>query len=44
MTDYPEFDFNKKTISCPYPEGGLSYGGRIIFGVSKMKKDIVTMN
>ena len=21
MTDYPEFDFKKETITCPYPEG-----------------------
>lgn len=35
MTDYPEFDFNKKTISCPDPEGsgGLPYEGRIIYGI-----------
>ena len=44
MTDYPEFDFKKKTISCPYPEGELKYKGRIIYGVSKMKKDTVIVN
>ena len=46
MTDYPEIDFNKKTISCPYPEGpgGLPYEGRIIYGISKKQKDIVTVN
>ena len=39
-----EFDFKKKTISCPYPEGELKYKGRIIYGVSKMKKDTVIVN
>lgn len=42
MTDYPEFDFNKKTISCPYPEGERMYEGRIIYGVSQKKKDVIT--
>lgn len=46
MTDYPEFDFRKKTISCPYPEGpgGLGYEGRIIYGVSKKQKDTIVVN
>ena len=44
MTDYPEFDFKKKTISCPYPEGELKWEGRIIYGISKRKKDIVNVN
>ena len=46
MTDYPEFDFKNKTISCPYPEGpgGLGYEGRIIYGVSKEQKDTVVVN
>ena len=46
MTDYPEFDFKNKTISCPYPEGpgGLGYEGRIIYGVSKKQKDTVVVN
>lgn len=46
MTDYPEFDFKKKTISCPYPEGpgGLGYEGRIIYGVSKQQKDTINVN
>ena len=46
MTDYPEFDYKKKTISCPYPEGpgGLSYEGRIIYGISKTQKDTVVVN
>lgn len=46
MTDYPEFDFKKKTISCPYPEGpgGVPYEGRTIYGISKKQKDIVTVN
>ena len=46
MTDYPEFDYKKKTISCPYPEGpgGLGYEGRIIYGVSKKQKDTVVVN
>ncbi len=46
MTDYPEFDFNQKTISCPYPEGngGLPYEGGIIYGVSKTEKDTVIVN
>lgn len=46
MTDHPEFDYKKKTISCPYPEGpgGLGYEGRIIYGVSKKQKDTVVVN
>lgn len=46
MTDYPEFDFNKKTISCPYPEGpgDLPYEGRTIYGISKKQKDTVIVN
>ena len=45
MTDYPEFDFKKRTISCPYPEGpgGLGYEGRIIYGVSKKQKDTIVV-
>ena len=44
MTDYPEFDYKKKTISCPYPEGEMKYAGRIIYGVSKKEKDTVIVN
>lgn len=46
MTDYPEFDFQKKTISCPYPEGpgGQPYEGRTIYGISKKQKDTVIVN
>jgi hypothetical protein len=38
MTDYPEFDFKKKTITCPYPEGEMKYEGCIIFGISKKRR------
>ena len=46
MTDYPEFDYNQKTISCTYPEGngGYPYVGRITYGVSKTEKDTVIVN
>ena len=44
MTDYPEFDFKAKTISCPYPEGELKYEGRITYGISKTRKDTVEVN
>lgn len=46
MTDYLEFDFQKKTISCPYPEGsgGLPYEGRTIYGISKKQKDTIIVN
>jgi hypothetical protein len=44
MTDYPEFDFKNKTISCPYPEGELKYDGRITYGISKTRKDTVEVN
>ena len=44
MTDYPEFDYKKKTISCPYPEGELTWAGRTIYGVSKSRKDTVVVN
>lgn len=44
MTDYAEFDFKKQTISCPYPEGELTWEGRIVYGVSKKQKDTVIVN
>ena len=44
MTDYPEFDFNKKTISCPYPEGEIKYDGCTIYGVSKKQRDTIEVN
>ena len=44
LTDYPEFDYKKKTISCPYPEGELNWEGRIIYGISKTRKDTVVVN
>ena len=44
MTDYPEFNYKKKTISCPYPEGELTWAGRTIYGVSKKQKDTVVVN
>lgn len=44
MTDYPEFDYKKKTIECPYPEGELKWAGRTIYGVSKKQKDTVAVN
>ena len=44
MTDYPEFDYKKKTISCPYPEGELTWAGRIVYGISKTRKDTVVVN
>ena len=44
MTDYPEFDYKNKTISCPYPEGELTWVGRTIYSVSKKQKDTVIVN
>lgn len=44
MTDYPEFDYKAKTISCPYPEGEMTYGSRIIYSVSKKEKDTIVVN
>ena len=44
MTDYPEFDYKTKTISCPYPEGEISYSGCITYGISKKQKDTVIVN
>lgn len=44
MTDYPEFDFKKKTIICPYPEGELHRTGCSIYGVSKKQKDTIIVN
>ncbi len=43
MTDYPQFDFKKKTITCPFPEGEIRYGGYAIYGLSK-NKDTVVVN
>jgi len=44
MTNYPEFDFKKKTILCPYPEGQLELEGWIKYGVSKRMKDTIVVN
>ena len=46
MTDYPEFDYQQKTIKCPYPEGpgGLGLTGCTIYGISKTQKDTVVVN
>ena len=44
MTDYPEFDYKKKTINCPYPEGEIEWDGRTIYGISKKQKDTVVVN
>lgn len=44
MTDYPEFDYKAKTISCPYPEGETIGSGRTVYGVSKTRKDTVVVN
>ena len=46
MTDYSEFDYKNKTITCPYPEGpgGLGYEGQVIYGISKKEKDTVVVN
>ena len=44
MTNYPEVDSSKKTISCPYPEGEMKYEGCKVYGVSKKQKDTVTVN
>ena len=44
MTDYPEFDFKKETITCPYPEGDMKYEGCTILGISTKQMDTVTVN
>lgn len=44
MTDYPQFDFKRKIITCPYPEGELTREGCKIYGLSKRKKDIIRVN
>lgn len=44
MTDYPTFDYQLKTIDCPYPEGELSWDGHTIYGISKTRKDTVVVN
>ena len=44
MTDYPEFDFRKKIISCPFPEGELKWEGCSVYGISKKQKDTVVVN
>lgn len=44
MTDYPQLDYKRRTISCPYPEGELTYMGRKTYGVSKKRKDTVIVN
>ena len=45
MTDYPEFDFKKKTITCVIPEGSVGENGEVItYGISKKQKDTVIVN
>ena len=41
MTDYPRFDYRKKTISCPIPEGELKYNKMVIYGISTEKEKII---
>lgn len=43
MTDYPIFDFKKKTITCPLAEGEIQNWGYALYGISK-KKDVVVVN
>ena len=43
MSNYPEFDFKKKTITCPIPEGEIRYDCYDIYGISK-KKDVIVVN
>ena len=43
MTDYPKFDFKRKIITCPIPEGELCYTDFIVYGISK-KKDKIKVN
>lgn len=44
ITDYPEFDYKKKTISCPIPEGEVYRTSMEVYGISKRRKDVVIMN
>lgn len=44
MTDYPRFDYRKKTICCPYPEGELSYKDSTRYGISKTEKEVVIVD
>lgn len=41
MTDYPRFDYRKKTISCPIPEGEVKYDKMVIYGISTEKEKII---
>lgn len=44
MTDYPEFDYNAKTILYPYLEGGVKYDGCKYYSVNKTQKDTIVVN
>ena len=43
MTDYPIFDFKRKTITCPLAEGEIRNWGYALYGIGK-KKDVVVVN
>ena len=44
MADYPKVSFRKKMISCPYPEGEMTYEGMVTYGISKSRKDTIVVN
>lgn len=44
MTDVPIFDYRKKTVTCPYPEGEFKRIGQKVYAVSRKKKDIIKIN
>ncbi len=45
MTDYPEFDFKKKTITCIIPEGAVGEQCvELTYGISKTQKDTIVVN
>lgn len=43
LSDYVEFDDDKKTIISPYPEGDMKYSGCCIYGIGSTK-DTVMVN
>jgi len=45
MTDYPEFDLKKKTITCIIPEGAIGEQSvEQTYGISMKQKDTIVVN
>lgn len=44
VTDYPRFDYKKKTISCLIPKGEFRRTSMEVYGISKRRKAMMIIN